>query len=406
MANSGSKDASLVVKRLDMVGAVPDTTMSAPATARPKVVIVRGHQANPWELRPWEEPAIAERFEVSYLRSHRGWFDTATVGLESREVRTMRDLLPRGRLGDLAVRLPGERYLGLQSALREADIVHAQELGYWYSMQAAKLRRRMGFRLVLTVWETIPLLDAYRNVRTRPYRALTLTETDLFLATTERARTSLLLEGAPAERIRVCPPGVDTSRFAVRPAEGDAPGAPLILSPGRLVWEKGHQDVLRALALLRRGLSSQPPVEARLLIVGSGPEEDRLRSYARELGVGDAVEFRGFIPYEQMPGLYAQAACVVLASLPTWSWEEQFGMVLAEAMAAGVPIVASSSGAIPEVAGDRARYFSPGDWVTLAEALSETLAGMESTDGDGTERYSTQSAAACLASAYEEVLRR
>ena len=57
----------------------------------------------------------------------------------------MRDLLPPGALGDLAVRLPGDRYLNLRVALRVADIVHAHELGYWYSMQAAKLRRRMDF---------------------------------------------------------------------------------------------------------------------------------------------------------------------------------------------------------------------------------------------------------------------
>ena len=176
-----------------------------------------------------------------------------------------------GKLGDLAVRAPGDRYLGLRAKLRDADIVHTQELGYWYSMQAAQLKPRMGFRLVMTVWETIPFLDAYRNPRTRAYRARALAQTDLFLPTTERARTSLLLEGAPADRIRVCPPGVSTDRFA--PPGSLRRDAPLILSPGRLVWEKGHQDVLRALALLRAGLPSEPAVDARLLIVGTGPEE-------------------------------------------------------------------------------------------------------------------------------------
>jgi glycosyltransferase involved in cell wall biosynthesis len=367
------------------------------------VVIVRGHQANPWELRPWEDAQIGERYAVSYLRSRRGWFDTASLGLPGRSTWTMRDLLPPGRLGDLAVRLPGDRYLGLAGALRDADIVHAQELGYWYSMQAAKLRRRMKFRLVLTIWETIPMLDAYRNIRTRSYRAKTLAETDLFLAATERARTSLLLEGVPPERIRVCPPGVSTDRFAVR-RDGRPEGVPLILSPGRLVWEKGHQDVLRALALMRRGLAGGPPLDARVRIIGRGPEEGRLRDYARELGVADTVELRGFVPYSEMPGAYSEAACIVLASLPTWSWEEQFGMVLAEAMAAGVPIVASNSGAIPEVAGSEARYFSPGDWVGLAGILREVLTSGARPRGGASELYSTEAAAARLAAAYAEVL--
>jgi glycosyltransferase involved in cell wall biosynthesis len=366
-------------------------------------VLVRGHQANPWELRPWEEAQMAERFDVSFLRTHRGWFDTRSLSLDSRRVWSLRDVLPPGPLGDLAVRLPGDRYLGLAAALRGADIVHAQELGYWYSMQAARLRRRLGFRLVLTVWETLPLLDAYRNVRTRAYRRLALAETDMFLAATERARASLLLEGAPAERIRVCPPGVAIDRFGARPAD-DARGAATILSPGRLVWEKGHQDVLRALAMLRRGLDGGPPLDLRLRIVGTGPEEDRLRGYAQELGVAEAVELRGFIPYEQMPAAYGEAACVVLASLPTWSWEEQFGMVLAEAMAAGLPILASSSGAIPEVAGDGARYFAPGDWIGLAARLRELLSTHPPDHGQGAERYSTAAAAARIAAAYEDLL--
>jgi glycosyltransferase involved in cell wall biosynthesis len=59
----------------------------------------------------------------------------------------------------------------------------------------------------------------------------------------------------------------------------------------------------------------------------------------------------------------------VLASLPVRFWEEQFGMVLVEAMAGHVPIVASTSGAIPEVLGPDADYTAPGDWVGLADVL-------------------------------------
>jgi glycosyltransferase involved in cell wall biosynthesis len=370
---------------------------------RARVVILRGHQANPWELRPWEHTAISERFEVSYLRSRRGWFDTDSLALSARRAWTMRDLLPPGRLGDLAVRLPGDRYLALGTALRGADIVHAQELGYWYSMQAAKLKRRMKFRLVLTVWETIPLLGAYRNVRTRSYRTLTLAHTDLFLAATERARTSLLLEGVPSERIRLAPPGVPSSYGSVRVGQSAA-SPPIILSAGRLVWEKGHQDVLRAVAVLRRGLLSGSNMDVRLRIVGTGPEEGRLRAYASELGISDAVEFCGFIPHGEMTRVYLEASCIVLASLSTWSWEEQFGMVLAEAQSAGTPIIASSSGAIPEVAGHAARYFSPGDWTTLAETLHKQLTDGGRRPVGGAERYSAEASAARLASAYDEVL--
>ncbi len=390
------------------VGGVPPLESAGVGRARPRIVILRGHQANPWELRPWEHPAIAERFDVTYVRSRRGWFDTRSLRLPARRAWTMRDLLPPGRIGDMAVRLPGDRYLRPAAALAGADIVHSQELGYWYSMQAAKLRQRLGFKLVLTVWETIPFLDAYRNTRTRSYRAVTLAETDLFLAATERARLSLLLEGAREERVRVSAPGVAIDRFGA-PDERPEPieqSGPIVLSPGRLVWEKGHQDVMRAVAMLRRGLPQGAATDVRLLIVGSGPEERRLRAYAQELGIADEVQFRGFIPYDEMPGIYRRSSCIVLASLPTWSWEEQFGMVLAEALAAGLPIVASSSGAIPEVTGDAARHFSPGDWVGLARTLKEVLSHSGPAPGAAAaaDRYSTDAAAARLVAAYDELL--
>ena len=77
---------------------------------------------------------------------------------------------PPAACGPHAGAHPGDRYLSPRTAFEGADIVHSQDLGFWYSMQAAKYRRELGYKLVLTVWETIPFLDAYRNVRTRPYR--------------------------------------------------------------------------------------------------------------------------------------------------------------------------------------------------------------------------------------------
>jgi len=76
----------------------------------------------------------------------------------------------------------------------------------------------------------------------------------------------------------------------------------VVLSPGRLVWEKGHQDVLRAVAALRDGLipgSEETPLP-RVMIVGRGAEEERLRSYARELGLADRVEIAA-AGYDEMP---------------------------------------------------------------------------------------------------------
>jgi glycosyltransferase involved in cell wall biosynthesis len=388
--------------------------------AVPSVLIVRGHLATPWELRPWLE--LPERYEVSYLLTGSNRF-ARPERLRAVPARALRDLFPRGPLGELSAGLVGDRYLSADQAFGEADIVHAAELSFWFAAEAAKRRPRYGFRLAQTVWETLPLLVAYRNRHARRFREQVLAHTDLFLPATERAGLALQLEGVPSERIVVCPPGIDTTRFAARTTQ-NPPAEHTIVSPGRLVWEKGHQDVLRALALLHRGEILGPDGEIlrpRLLIVGSGPEESRLHAYAADLGLAGALEIRA-VPYDEMPGVFAQASVMVLASqaianaalhpfdIPRAFWEEQFGLVLAEAMAAGLAIVTTTSGAIPEVVrGAPVDLLAPGDWPALARALaqgplSRPPATRVAYPPEIVERYSTGAAARRLTDAYDGLL--
>lgn len=362
--------------------------------SRPRVVLLRGHNANPWDLRPWE--LLRDEFDVSVLVTGSNRYDLEDLDLPVVRVRALRDRLPIGRAGELASRVPGDRYLDLERHLAGADIVHSAELGVWFSGQPAALRERLGFRLVLTVWETIPFRDTFRAVRGRAYRRDALAHTDLFLAATERARECLRLEGADAARIEVSYPGVDVERFRAARAE---PQQHVIVSPGRLVWEKGHYDAIRALARLGG--------RARLLIVGEGPERDRLLRYAADLGLRGRVEIRS-VPHAEMPTVFASASCVVLGSLSIPLWEEQFGMVLAEALAAGAPILASTSGAIPEVVGGAAELFAPGDWIELARLLE--AGPLARPPGERVEhdpelvgRYSLEAAAERLRAAYDRV---
>jgi glycosyltransferase involved in cell wall biosynthesis len=358
--------------------------------SRPRVVLLRGHGVTPWELRPWE--LLADRYDVRVLVSSRNRFDLEDLGLAAEPVRTTRGLLPRGRAGELGTLAVGDRYLALERRLRGADIVHALELGVPWSGQPAALRPGRAFRLVLTVWETIPLLDTYRYPRGRAYRRAAVEHADLFLATTPKARDALVLEGVAPERIEVCPPGIDVARFT------PGPGGDAVVSVGRLVWEKGHQDVLRALAALRRGVvPGEPP---RLRIVGRGPDRDKLVGHAAELGVGDLVELSE-ASYAEMPGVFARAKALVLASLPLPVWEEQFGMVIAEAFAAGVPVVASDSGAVPEVVRDGGSIFPAGDWRALARLLAGDL---PAPSPELAHEYSIKAAAKRLDRAYRRVL--
>jgi glycosyltransferase involved in cell wall biosynthesis len=383
------------------------------------VLLLRGHHPTVWGLRAFE--SLPERFAVRLAVTGRPHYSLDGLGLEQVPVRTVRDRMPGGTIASVVTLGLPDRVLGAERIYAGADIVHTEELSLWFTAQAAKLKAQLGYRLVVTVWETLPLLDAFRNANGRRYRAATLSAADLFLAASRRAHDSLLLEGIPEEKLALCPPGIDLERFA-QPQAADV-REHVILSPARLEWEKGHHDILRAVGALKRGLVPAPrdAIDGlRLMIVGAGPEERRLRAHAAELGIADAVAI-GRVPYNEMPALYSRASALVLASLPRSGcslypgdiprcfWEEQFGMVLAEAMAAGVPMIVSTSGAIPEVAGREAEYFAPGDWMAIARTLAEGPLSREPATrvdypAELLESYSVPAAAQRIAAAFDRVL--
>ena len=130
---------------------------------------------------------------------------------------------------------------------------------------------------------------------------------------------------------------------------------------GRLVPEKGVDLLLKAVA----GLAG-----AQVEILGSGPMAADLRRMAEALGLADRAVFLGTLPSVRMPEFYRRLDVLVLPSRSRTNWVEQFGRVLVEAMACGVPVVGSDCGEIPHVIGDAGLVFPEGD----AEALQAQLA--------------------------------
>jgi glycosyltransferase involved in cell wall biosynthesis len=155
-------------------------------------------------------------------------------------------------------------------------------------------------------------------------------------------------------------------------AAAAAAADPVAISPGlvgfagRLVPEKGADVLLDALAQLPAALG---PVRAR--IVGDGPERPRLEARARELGLGARVEFLGHVARDEVQRRLAPAAVQVVPS----RWAEPFGLVTIEAMARGTPVVASATGAAPELVRDGETGFlvAPGDAAALARCLAGLL---------------------------------
>ena len=160
--------------------------------------------------------------------------------------------------------------------------------------------------------------------------------------------------------------GVDPDHFTPRPADPPAAtGRGMVIGyAGGLVPEKGLDLLLRAAAHL-------PNCPVRL--VGEGRERPALARLAAELGMADRVEFVTRLPSTAMPQFYQGLDVLVLPSRAMTNWKEQFGRVLIEAMASGVPVIGANSGEIPQVIGPAGLTFPEGDVEALRGQLLRLL---------------------------------
>lgn len=111
---------------------------------------------------------------------------------------------------------------------------------------------------------------------------------------------------------------------------------------GRVVEEKG-------LVTLAKALGKLPDLDWRLIMIGAGPYEAEVKRELERNGVADRVEWRGFVPHDQVSRFFESVDALVLPSESRGNWKEQFGRVLVESMACGTPVVGSDSGEIPNI---------------------------------------------------------
>jgi len=167
------------------------------------------------------------------------------------------------------------------------------------------------------------------------------------------------------------PLGVDTASLrapAAHETRLDGRGRPVVGYAGRLAAHKGVDVLLGAVA-------GMPGVE--LHIAGDGPLAPALRERARRTDLAGRVTFLGVVQGEALAEFYCGVDVLAVPSLTTPTWVEQFGRVAVEAMAAGVPVVASDSGALPDVVGEAGLLVAPGDAPVLRAALEEVLGDAE-----------------------------
>lgn len=265
------------------------------------------------------------------------------------------ETLPIVRNGDFHL----YAWRGLGAVIREfrPQVVHIDEEPYNLSAwQALWLARRAGAKSVLFSWQNI--LRQYPP----PFRwgeRWALAHADALIAGTDSAAQVWRAKGYGGPLPVIAQFGTDSALF--QPAH-DRPARPFTVGfIGRLVEEKGVHVLLQALALLAG--------EWRLIVLGGGPQRAALQAQAAALGIAPRVVFREQIPSTEMPAAYHALDVLALPSLTRPSWKEQFGRVLVEAMASGVPVVGSDSGAIPGVIADAGLVAAEGDAAALAGAL-------------------------------------
>ena len=220
--------------------------------------------------------------------------------------------------------------------------------------------------MLFTWWNTpreIPIPFRYSH-------RMCLRVTDLVIAGNHGAEQVLRAHGYEGP-VEVAPQlGVDTEIFKPREknrqllAEHGLEGKFVAGYVGRLTWRKGVDLLVEAAARIGRP-------ELRVVIVGDGPERKALQRRAAELGIGEQVVFAGVASRDSIPDWLSVIDVLVLPSRRE-QWE-QFGHVLIEAMACGVPVIGTNSGEIPHVIGDAGQVVPMEDVPAIAGAIQRVM---------------------------------
>ena len=194
---------------------------------------------------------------------------------------------------------------------------------------------------------------------------------DAVVAISQGVQNALQMGGVSSSRICIIPSGIDTVRFAIaaeqrgqqRVAQRIAPDERVVLAVGSLAERKGHHTLLQAAAFLQ-----QKGVRLRYLICGDGPLRATLGSETQALGLAENVQFLGFCP----DVINYLASADVFVHVPLW---EGLGVAVIEALAAGLPVVASGVGGIPElIENERSGLLvPPQEPTTLAAAIERVV---------------------------------
>ncbi len=305
-----------------------------------------------------------------------------------------------------------------RAALRAADtgcfdVIHAHD--WLVTHTAVTLAEHLELPLVATIHATeagrhqgwLPE-DLNRSIHSVEWWLAHRASRVLVCSSYMKWEVTRLLE-LPQDRVDVVPNGVDSSvwrasALAVKRArERFAGKGPLVGFAGRLVYEKGVQDLVEAVPKIR---AEHPGL--RVVIAGDGPYKEELVEACRKRGVTETVSFTGFLNERELPAMLAATNATVVPSL-----YEPFGMVALEAASAGAPLAVSATGGLAEIVqpGVTGMTFPHSDPPALAEAVGSLLAEPRKAKAIARralamvgERYGWQGIAGKVATAYDAAI--
>jgi len=287
----------------------------------------------------------------------------------------------------------------------EPDIVHANNRFFFTTLCAAALKG-LVHRPLITTFHLGPIFFERRllNTAIRAYEGtackLIVGLSDMIIAVSKAVKAQAVLLGAEPSDVAVIPNGVDSSEFKPGGTR-DPKGPKRIACVGRLIHNKGVQFLVEAAPLV---LASHPDVE--FVIVGEGPMREHLVRMTEKLGVKHAFRFVGKVP--SVADVLRECHLFVRPSLT-----EGMPLTVLEAMACGLPVVASSISGTPEVVldGETGMLVEAGNVGQLADAITKLLSDESYAMKIGynalrlvKEHYSWDNTAELTLRVYEEVL--
>lgn len=229
--------------------------------------------------------------------------------------------------------------------------------------------KRLGLtRKLVVTFHGYDLFRDHSEAKRRHLYAPVFRQADLLLAVSANGRDQLLALGAPPGKTRIHHVGIALDRFSYREREG-SPGSITLATTARLIEKKGIGYAIEAIG---QALTADPELQVRYHIAGDGPLRHELSTLARTCGVADRIHFHGPVPPPDVRAILERSDVFVLPSVTAADGDrEGIPVALMEAMACGMPVIATEHSGIPELVDDgrSGRLVRERDVPALAESI-------------------------------------